>query len=367
MTQNIQEILNTSVLSEDVKSEITKAWNAKLAEMRDNITAELREEFAERFENDKSQIVEAMDSMLSDVIKSELSEFAEDRKSLREDRVAYKKAIREHAKLLDAKINESLVKEITELKEDRKAQKANLNKLEEFVLYQLTEELNEFHIDKKALVEQRIRMVREGKKIIAEAKGNFIKNAAAKAEKLIENVIRGEISTLKEDIQTAKENQFGRKLFETFAAEFMTSTLNEGTQVSKLSRELFKFKQKLSESQKTLVEKDRSIMEAKREAKIARDMSDRKAITNEMLSPLSKDQREVMGSLLESVKTEKLREAFNKYLPTVLKESTPKNTQSKAKLTEGTVVVTGNRASRTHSENEGSAEIIRIKKLAGLS
>lgn len=367
MTQNIQELLNTSVLSEDVKSEIAKAWDAKLAEMRDQITAELREEFAERFENDKSQIVEAMDAMLGDVIKSELAEFAEDRKSLREDRVAYKKAIKEHAKMLETKINESLVKEITELKEDRKAQKANLHKLEEFVLHQLTEELNEFHIDKKALVEQRIRMVREGKKIIAEAKENFVKNAAAKAEKLIENALRGEIKTLKEDIQTAKENQFGRKIFETFAAEFMTSTLNEGTQVSKLSRELFKVKEKLSESQKALVDKDRAIMEAKRETKIARDLSDRKAVMNEMLSPLSKDQREVMGSLLESVKTEKLREAFNKYLPTVLKESNPKTTQSKAKLTEGTVVVTGDRASRTHSENEGSAEIIRIKKLAGLS
>lgn len=367
MTQTIQELLNTSVLSEDVKSQITKVWESKLADIREEVTAELREEFAQRFENDKNQIVEAMDAMLNDVIKTELSEFAQDKKSLHEDRVAYRKAIREHAKLLDQKINESLVKEITELKEDRKIQKSNMNKLEEFVLHKLTEELNEFHTDKKALVEQRIRMVREGKKIISEAKDNFVKKAAAKAEKLIETALRGEIKTLKEDIQTAKENQFGRKIFETFAAEFMTSALNEGTQVSKLSRELLKFKQKLSESQKVLAQKDKAIMEAKRDAKIARDLSDRKAIMNEMLSPLSKNQREVMGSLLESVKTEKLRDAFNKYLPTVLKESNPKTTQTKAKLTEGTVVVTGDRASRTHSENEGSAEIIRIKKLAGLS
>ena len=49
-------------------------------------------------------------------------------------------------------------------------------------------------------------------------------------------------------------------------------------------------------------------------------MSNRKAIMNEMLNPLSKDQREVMNSLLESVKTDKLRAAFDKYLPTVLSE-----------------------------------------------
>jgi hypothetical protein len=367
MTQTIQELLNNSILSEDVKSEISKVWETKLSEIREQVTAELREEFAERFENDKSQIVEAMDTMLTDVIKSELSEFAEDKKAIQEQRVAYKKAIKEHAKILEDKINESLAKEITELKEDRKAQSTNVKKLEEFVIHQLTEELNEFHTDKKALVEQRIRMVREGKKIIAEAKETFIKNAAAKAEKLIESALRGEIKTLKEDIQTAKENQFGRKIFETFAAEFMTSTLNEGTQVSKLSRQLFKIKEKLSESQKILAQKDKAIMEAKRETKIAKDLSDRKAILNEMLNPLNKDQREIMGSLLESVNTEKLRDTFNKYLPTVLKESNPKISQSKAKLTEGTTVITGDRASRTHFDNEGSAEIIRIKKLAGIS
>jgi len=58
-----------------------------------------------------------------------------------------------------------------------------------------------------------------------------------------------------------------------------------------------------------------------------------------MLNPLSKDQREVMGSLLESVKTEKLSSAFDKYLPTVLAEKVIRTSQNKAKLTEGTTVV----------------------------
>ncbi len=366
MAQTFEKILNSEILSEEVRTSVSEAWTAKLAEMREEITAELREEFANRYENDKSQIVEAMDAMLSDAIKSELVEFANDKKAVREEKMAYKKALSEHTKLLDKQISEALAKEVTELREDRKAQKANFGKLEEFVLHKLTEELNEFHIDKKALVEQRIRMVKEGKQIIAEAKAQFVKNAAAKAEKLIENALRGEIKILKEDIETAKQNNFGRKIFETFAAEFMTSAMSEGTQVSKLSRQVKHMKAKLEESNKILVNKDKAIMEAKREAKIAKDLSNRKAVMNEMLNPLSKDQREVMNSLLESVKTEKLREAFDKYLPTVLSEKA-KPSQSKAKLTEGTTVLTGDRASRTQTETEGSAEIIRIKKLAGLS
>jgi len=366
MAQTFEKILNSEILSEEVRTSISEAWNAKLADMREEITAELREEFANRYENDKSQIVEAMDAMLADAIKSELVEFANDKKAVREEKMAYKKALSEHTKLLDKQIAEALAKEVTELREDRKAQKANFGKLEEFVLHKLTEELNEFHIDKKALVEQRIRMVKEGKQIIAEAKAQFVKNAAAKAEKLIENALRGEIKVLKEDIEVAKQNNFGRKIFETFAAEFMTSAMSEGTQVSKLSRQVKMMKSKLDESNKLLANKDKAIMEAKREAKIAKDLSNRKALMNEMLNPLSKDQREVMNSLLESVKTEKLREAFDKYLPTVLSEKA-KPSQSKAKLTEGTTVVTGDRASRTQTETEGSAEIIRIKKLAGLS
>ena len=366
MNQTFENIMNSEFLSDEVKATISEAWKAKVSDLREEISAELREEFAARYENDKEQIVNAMDAMLTDVIKEELNEFASDKKALQEDRVAYRKSIKEHAKLLDKQINETLKKEIAELNEDRSKQKQNVAKLEEFVLAKLTEELNEFHVDKKALVEQRVHMAKEGKRVIEEARSQFIKNAARKTEKLIENSLRGEIGALKEDIKSAKENEFGRKLFETFATEFMTSALSEGTQISKLSRRLKFTESKLKESNKILENKDKAIMEAKRSATIARDLSNRKAIMNEMLSPLNKEQREVMGSLLESVKTEKLRDTFNKYLPTVLNENNPKTSNSKAKLTEGKTIVTGDRASRTQPETEGSAEIIRIRKLAGL-
>lgn len=436
MTQIFENLFNSDVLSEDVRQSITEAWNRQLVEAREQITAELREEFASRYENDKSQIVEAMDAMLTDTIKSELNEFAADKRALVEERAKYKRAIKEHARTLDEAVNNILRKELTELKEDQRARKKNLEKLEEFVLAKLTQELNEFKIDrravqeeranykraikehaekldrainetltkemaelredraqhkqnvnkleefvnnrlvaemtefqadKKALVEQRVRMVKEGKRVIAEARAKFIKTAAAKVEKLVEGKLRSEIRTLKEDIKLAKENNFGRKIFETFAAEFMTNALSEGTQVAKLSKRIQELDKQLKESQDILVEKDRTIMEARRAVRVAEDMSNRKAILAEMMNPLSKDQREVMGDLLESVKTEKLREAFDKYLPTVLSESVPKTSRNKAKLTEGQTVVTGDRASRTQTETEGSAEIIRIRQLAGLS
>jgi len=76
-----------------------------------------------------------------------------------------------------------------------------------------------------------------------------------------------------------------------------------------------------------------------------------------------------MIDLLESVKTEKLEDAFNKYLPSVLDGETPrvKKTLSESVKKEHT----GNKASvattEADDENDNVVEIDYIKKLAGLS
>ena len=368
MTQSIEKLLSSEVLSEEAKSAITEAWDAKLKSIREEVTAELREEFADRYDNDKSQIVEAMDAMLQDAINKELEEFQSDKKKLREDRIAYKKAIREHSERLEEFITAGLEKEIAELKEDRTQTGKNFEKLEEFVMHKLTEEINEFHTDKQALNEQRVKLAREGKKLIAETKASFIKKAATKVESLLESTLNKEITALKEDIQTAKENNFGRKLYETFATEFMTSVLNEGTQVAKLNRKLNETKAKIQEKERLLAEKDTMLKESERKTRVLKDMGTRKQKLNEMLGPLGKEQRQVMESLLESVKTDRLEQAYEKFLPSVLNETKTSNTGQKAKLTEGkSTIRTGDRVQRSQSETEGSAEIIRIKKLAGLT
>jgi hypothetical protein len=372
MPKSIKEILSNDVLTEDIKTELAEAFEKRIAEQREEVTAELREEFASRYENDKAQIVEAMDAMLKEAIKTELEEFAQDKAKVAEDRVRYKKAIKEHARMLDKFVNEVLGKEIRELREDRKAQKANFGKLEEFVLKQLTKELNEFHDDKRALAEQKVKMVREGKKVIEEAKRNFIKKSAAKLETMVEGVLRKELKTLHEDIQTAKENEFGRKIFETFASEFMTSTLSESTQVAKLAKEIMNLKQVVAESKAAIEAKDQKLMEATRKARIAQDLSERKQIMSEMLGPLNKGQKELMATLLESVKTNQLRAAYKKYLPSVLSEDAEVKTQAKkTQLTESKRTVrevSGDKVNKSAQQDVGvSADIIELKKLAGLS
>ncbi len=70
-----------------------------------------------------------------------------------------------------------------------------------------------------------------------------------------------------------------------------------------------------------------------------------------------------MTDLLESVQTAKLRNAFGKYLPTVIEGKSP--AKQKAILSEATEI-TGN---RKHSSNEASVfdnNVVDIKRLAGL-
>jgi hypothetical protein len=207
-----------------------------------------------------------------------------------------------------------------------------------------------------------VKLVSEGKEIIAQAKKEFVAKASGKLASIVETTLKGELSTLKEDIQTAKENMFGRKIFETFAAEFTSSHLAEGTTVSKLTAEMAEVKAQLAEAQSVVAKKETIIAEAEKKAASIKEANERKATLDALLSPLAAEKRELMGNLLESVQTDKLSVAYKKYLPTVLNESVKSKSQT---ITESQKTeVTGNKASTQISESD--AEIINLKKLAGI-
>ena len=365
-------LLESDVLSEEVSQQISEAWEAQINEAREEITAELREEFAQKFEHDKSVIVEAMDNMLNTAIKTEMDEFKADREALIAERVAYKKAISEHARLLEKFITSQLANEVKELRADRAKVNEHLDRTKEFVVKQLSRELAEFHNDKRDLVETKVRMVAEGKEILNKTKDSFIKRSAELVEKTIEKALRSELSVLKEDIQAAKENEFGRKIFETFAGEFMTSQLSEGTEVAKITKKLEDSATKIAKLEETITAKEEAITSAETAQKVLEDRMDRKEVMEGLLAPLGKEKRDVMVDLLETVKTTNLKSAFKKYLPAVLNEKVS-TTETKQSLNEGKVTEhTGDRgeelmvSSTQESQGSDANNIIQLKKLAGL-
>ena len=80
MQDLFNNVMGADIISEEVKTALSEAWSKKLDETKENAKAELREEFARRYDNDKKQIVEAMDNLLGDAIKAEVEEFIHDKK-----------------------------------------------------------------------------------------------------------------------------------------------------------------------------------------------------------------------------------------------------------------------------------------------
>jgi hypothetical protein len=70
-----------------------------------------------------------------------------------------------------------------------------------------------------------------------------------------------------------------------------------------------------------------------------------------------------MSSLLESVQTERLQSAYEKYLPAVL-NNTPAVKAEKAVLAESRVEMTGDKSAKT--DGEVPTNVVDIKRLAGL-
>jgi len=365
MLDALKMIFESDAVSEEVRQEIQEAWETKIKENRQQVTAELREEFAQKYEHDKQTMVEAIDSMLSERLAVEINEFAEDRKQLAEARAKYAVAMRENANLLKGFVMEQLAKEVAELHEDQKAMAENFSKLEEFIVEALAKEIAEFYEDKKDLAETKVRLVREAKSHFTKVKQSFIERSAKVVSETVDKALRSEMSQLKEDIEEARRNDFGRKLFEAFASEYAGSYLNEKSEVAKLLKVVDAKDRQLSEA-KAFAAKAKQLAESQAvEKKRLVESAQRKDILNELTTPLSKEQREIMSDLLESVQTAKLRSAFDKYLPAVIDGRTP---AKKALITEGKEV-TGNREqSQTNvSRKADDNNVIEIRRLAGLN
>lgn len=362
MLDAFKQLVESGVMSEETKNVVEAAFAAKIQENRDQVTAQLREEFAQKYNHDKQVMVEALDKMLRDRLAAEMAELHEDKKSLVQAKLQYESRITENSQKLEKFVIKQLGKELVEFQSDRQKVAENFQKLEQFVVKALAKEISEFAQDKKDLAETKVKLVREAKSKFEQIRTAYIKKSAAVVESAIKARLTSELKQLKEDIESAKNNDFGRRIYEAFAQEFSSSYLNEKSETSKLLKIIQKKDSELAEAKKVLEEKQSLVESRTRELRVAKDLMERKSLMSEMLAPLSADKREVMQQLLEGVQTPKLADAFNKYLPAVM-DGEKKVTTKKAMLAESTEV-TGNRESKPEV---GLDNIVDIRKLAGLT
>ena len=409
MNDTITQLLGGDKLPPEVVSSLQEAFDKKVAEAREQAEATLREEFARRYEHDKESLVEAIDRMLSDVITRQETEKNEAVTRFVEARTAFRKTIKEARKTYRSKLDEHVVasrnvvlnklkEEVVKLREAKQKllaerltyadklaavkesltadHQGRLKKIDEFVIRQVSRELREFLEDHKALVQTRVKLLSESRTRLKAAQTRFVKEAASKVEKVVNETLTREMTQLHEDLERNRQNMFGRRIFEAVAAEYMTSYLTEGTELRKLQEALATKEAALADTATKLTEAVKEGQAATRKIKLAEDRVTRTKVMGELLSNLRGDKRTLMEGMLETVRTDALRASFDKLLPVVLDESGRKAAPAKKVLNEErkpspTVVTGGQRANRLAEAAEAEAmeidpDIAQVIRLAGI-
>lgn len=370
MLDAIKPLMESGLINEDIGQQLNEAWEAKLNEAREELRSELREEFAQRYEHDRTVMVEALDKMMTDNLSAEIKEFATERQAMNEDRVQAQFKLRENASKFNDFMVTKLAEEIRELRADRKVQMENQEKLEKFIVHALAREIKEFSQDRQAVVEAKVKLVAEGRKQLEALRNKFIAESARKVSATVANHLKGELSQLKEDIKVARENSFGRKIFESFASEFSVTYLNDKAETRKVMQELGKKNQELAEAKARLHNTQRLVEAKEREVKIIKETTHREKAMNSLLGTLNEEKKVIMKTLLESVQTDRLETAFNKYLPAVLNNGTSSVSKAPKKTLAESVIVeaTGDKTAKTTAEVDTTDKdnVIDLKRLAGL-
>lgn len=244
MEELLQKLLEAEVLSDDTKKELETAFQAKLDEA----------------------IEAAKEDAAADVRASLTEQWVQDRDTLVE--------------AVDTKVNDFLAEELAELKED----------IERF------RDLEAEYAEK--LVEEKSKMSEELKQDLAEL--------VEKLDTFLEIRINSEIDELREDIEEVRKNEFGRKIFEAFASEFLDGYADEDSAKTSL-RET---ETRLADVEMALKESEEKRLKLEREIKM-----------EEILSPLAGQQREVMEAILNNVETDQLEEGYKTFIGRVIRET----------------------------------------------
>jgi hypothetical protein len=363
MLDALKGLFENNVISAEIKESIELAFESRVNEAREEAAQQLREEFAQKYEHDKETMIEAVDRMVTDQLSTEIVEFAEDRKTLAEMKIKLVQERKKTAAVMKEFVTRQLASEVSELHEDQMAMANKFGALEKFVVEALAQEITEFYKDKQDLAETKVRLVREGREELKNVKQQFVTRAATMVESVVTQNLNTELTSLKEDIEAARRNDFGRKLFEAFASEYTTSYLNEKSETAKLLKVIDMKELAIAEAAQAANDAQALVESKNAEVAALKEAQQRKEIMSELLSPLNSEQRDIMKELMESVKTTKLNESFDKYLPAVIAGKAPQKKQALLEAKE----ITGNKVSNSNrsSESEGN-NIVDIRRLAGL-
>lgn len=307
MTKTIEDILKELPLDESVKTSLKATWTAALADARVAQEANIKEALSTRYDNDIEKMHEAFGTFLEERIKPHVEELQEG--------VASVDAMKQAYAAKTAKIKEAAETYV----------KRRMGALEKVIEAHIRKELAELHEDVVANRRAALNAITEKTAELERERQQF----RAKAAKVIENIINvkvpAQLDELREDIMAARQDNFGREMFEAFQTMFRRQFFNTSGEFKKLVNE----NKALAESEKaTRIKAAKAVKESREEAlaskqalnKLTENVSRQQTMAR-LLQPLTGTARVQMKALLEATKTDKLEATFSKALPQLARES----------------------------------------------
>jgi len=352
MPKQIEDIMKNLPLDADVQKGLVEAFNAALEDAKVAQEATVREELSAQYSKDLGKIQEAFGVFLEDRIKPHVVE------------------LQEEVQAVD-RLKEQYANKITNVK---KASRAYLNSrieaIEEMVASRLQDEMSELHEDVTANRRAAIASITESKQAMERDRILFREKAAKVLEHIVNVKVPAQLEPLREDIIAARNDNFGREIFEAFQNVFRRQFFNTSNEFKKVLEE----NNKLRESREMVARKAaKALAESKKEAKAVKkaysnlnESVRRKETMNRLLKPLAGQSRLQMKTLLEATKTEKLEATYRKALPQVVRKS--KSTLTEGKRKPSMEMRTGgakNLAESYDAYDEFDDEIAQIKRRAG--
>jgi hypothetical protein len=197
MDEILQKLLNSELLSEEARAEISTQWTSAVEQykttVREEVNMKVRSELAEQWAADRDALIENVETFVTKKLEEEVAELKVDIERFRDLEAEYAKKIVEEKHSMA----ETVATELDQL----------IDKMDAFFEHRLKDEMEE----------------------------------------------------LREDLEIVKQNEFGRRIFEAFSTEFNKSYVDEDSLQSKLAAAVAKLEDaestigKLEESQAQMV------------------------------------------------------------------------------------------------------------------
>lgn len=204
MDEILQKLLQSELLSEETKAEISEQWTTSIeafkTQVREEVSGEVRSELASQWITERDELISKVDDFVAEALTNEIDELKGDIERFRDLEAEYAEKLVEEKHKLAGEVAEEL--------------DSLVDKIDAFFEMRLTAEMDE----------------------------------------------------LKEDLEVVKQNDFGRKIFEAYASTYATNYVDEDAVQSQLVVAEGKLKDAEKQLQQLEEERNKMVREAKMES-----------------------------------------------------------------------------------------------------